>query len=218
MKNILSAIFFFVATALMACDMNSNNSTSEETSNEIEQESRLETAYFASGCFWCVEAIFQSVNGVEDAISGYAGGESENPTYEQVSSGMTDHAESVKVLYDPTQVTFKTLVKVFFGSHDPTTLNRQGPDRGAQYRSIAFYQNADEKRIIEEYIAELEDEEVYASPIVTQVEKLNKFYKAEEYHQEYESNHPENPYVQNVSIPRLKRFQEKYPELLKANH
>lgn len=179
--------------------------------------SGYQKAYFASGCFWCVEAIFESVKGVQEVVSGYAGGTEENPTYEQVGMGQTSHAESVEVYYDPKQVSFLELVQVFFGSHDPTTLNRQGPDRGAQYRSIAFYQNDQERKIITDYIQALKDKKVYDAPIVTQVVPLTKFWKAEDYHQDYERNHPENPYVQNISIPRLNRFKKKFPELLKEN-
>jgi len=179
--------------------------------------SGYQKAYFASGCFWCVEAIFESVKGVQEVVSGYAGGTEENPTYEQVGMGQTSHAESVEVYYDPRQVSFSELVQVFFGSHDPTTLNRQGPDRGAQYRSIAFYQNDQERKIITDYIKALEDKKVYDAPIVTQVVPLTKFWKAEDYHQDYERNHPENPYVQNISIPRLNRFKKNFPEFLKEN-
>lgn len=178
----------------------------------------LTKAYFASGCFWCVEAIFESVEGVEEVVSGYAGGEEVNPTYQQVSAGMTSHAEAVEVFYDPTKITFETLVKVFFGSHDPTTLNQQGPDKGAQYRSIAFYTSVNEKEIIENYIDKLKADNVFDGPITTEVKPLDTFYDAEDYHQNYEVNNPSNPYVQGVSIPRLKRFQSKFPELLKKNH
>ena len=176
---------------------------------------KYEVAYFASGCFWCVEAIYEDVIGVKEVISGYSGGIESNPTYEQVGRGLTSHAEAVKVYYDPQEVDFATLVKVFFGSHDPTTLNRQGPDQGTQYRSIAFYSNDKEKKIIEDYIEQLTNNKVYDSPIVTQVEKFDKFYNAEDYHQDYERLNPNNPYIINISIPRYKRFEAKYPELLK---
>ena len=176
---------------------------------------KYEVAYFASGCFWCVEAIYEDVIGVKEVISGYSGGSEKNPTYEQVGRGLTTHAEAVKVYYDPKVVDFKTLVVVFFGSHDPTTLNRQGPDHGAQYRSIAFYSNEEEKKIIENYIEQLKKDKVYNSPIVTQVEKFRKFYDAEDYHQDYEKLNPNNPYIINISIPRYKRFKAKYPELMK---
>ncbi len=150
--------------------------------------------------------------------SGYAGGHTKNPNYNQIGTGRTGHAEAVEVIYDPKVVTFGTLVQVFFGSHDPTTPNRQGPDRGPQYRSIAFHQNDNEREIIQKYIALLEEKEIFSNPIVTEVSTLEKFYYAEEYHQDYEKLNPGNPYVQNVSIPRLKRFQKAYPELLKKNH
>tara|TARA_R110002049_G_scaffold272734_1_gene450379 strand:- start:221 stop:847 length:627 start_codon:yes stop_codon:yes gene_type:complete len=204
---------------LAACGNTDSKEGANKTEASKEQDSKrlegLSKAYFASGCFWCVEAIFEEVKGVEEAVSGYAGGKEKNPTYEQVSAGLTTHAEAVMVYYNPDKVDFKTLVKVFFGSHDPTTLNQQGPDRGPQYRSIAFYSNENEERIIKEYIAQLKAENVYNDEITTEVKKLDMFYNAEEYHQDYEKNNPNNSYVRNVSIPRLKRFEAKYPELLK---
>ena len=178
----------------------------------------MEKAYFASGCFWCVEAIFESVEGVQEAHSGYSGGKTKNPTYNQIGYGNTGHAEAVEVIYDPKVVSFKTLVEVFFGSHDPTTLNRQGPDRGTQYRSVAFYQNDTEKNAIESHIVKLIEEEVYSNKIVTEVTPLVKFYYAEEYHQDYERLNPNVAYVRSVSVPRLNSFKEKFPELLKENH
>jgi peptide-methionine (S)-S-oxide reductase len=179
--------------------------------------SEYETAYFASVCFWCVEAIFESVKGVAEVVSGYAGGPEENPTYEQVSYGRTGHAETVAVYYDPEVISFLELVQVFFGSHDPTTLNRQGPDQGRQYRSIAFFKNEAEQKIIRTYIDALAENNVYDQPIVTEITPFTKFYRAEEYHQDYESRHPENPYIQSVSIPRLNRFKKNFPEYLKEN-
>lgn len=190
-----------------------------QSENGIAQDlSKYSRAYFASGCFWCVEAVFESVKGVAEVISGYSGGNEKNPTYEQVSYGRTGHAEAVAVYYDPAVVSFDTLVKVFFGSHDPTTLNRQGPDRGRQYRSIAFYRDEAERKIITSYIANLTNKKVYSSPIVTEVEPFVKFWKAEDYHQDYERHNPQNPYVQQVSIPRLNAFKLKFPELLKSEH
>lgn len=175
-------------------------------------------AYFASGCFWCVEAIYESVKGVIEVYSGYAGGFTKNPNYYQIGTGRTGHAEAVEVIYDPNLVTYATLVQVFFGSHDPTTPNRQGPDYGSQYRSIAFYRTNEEKNIIEKYIKILEDGNYFEKEIITEIKFLEKFYYAEQYHQDYEKNNPDNPYVKNVSIPRLRKFQKKYPELLKENH
>lgn len=175
----------------------------------------LETAYFASGCFWCVEAIFESVKGVREVVSGYAGGTTENPTYEAIGTGSTGHAEAVEVYYDPKVITYFELVQVFFGSHDPTSLNQQGPDRGTQYRSIAFYKTAEEKNTIESYIQGLEDNKVYDRPIVTEVIPFTKFYDAEAYHQDYEKRNPDNPYIRNVSVPRINRFKSNFPGYLK---
>ena len=184
----------------------------------LSEQKDLAKAYFAAGCFWCVEAVFESVKGVHEVYSGYAGGETKNPNYNQIGTGRTGHAEAVEVHYDPKVVSFGTLVQVFFGSHDPTTPNRQGPDRGSQYRSIAFYQNSSEREMIQDYIALLEKEGIFNNAIVTEVEPLDKFYFAEEYHQDYEKRNPNNPYVRSVSIPRLRKFQKAYPELLKENH
>lgn len=178
----------------------------------------LKKAYFAAGCFWCVEAIFESVHGVSEVYSGYAGGLTKNPNYQQIGTGKTGHAEAVEVIYDPKKVSFGTLLQVFFGSHDPTTPNRQGPDYGNQYRSIAFFSSDQEREQIQKYIVLLTEKEVFDKPIITEVEQLKKFYYAEEYHQNYERLNPNNPYVQKVSIPRLRRFQNAYPELLKENH
>lgn len=186
-----------------------------KTTYTIAQE--YKAAYFASGCFWCVEAVFEHVDGVQEAISGYAGGSTINPNYRQVVSGKTGHAESIKVIYDPNKVSFETLVQVFFGSHDPTTLNRQGPDKGTHYRSIAFYENEEEKKTIEKTIKKLTEIKRYRNPIVTEVKKLKAFYQAEEYHQDFEENNPDNPYIRAVSKPRVSRFLQAYPELLKAD-
>ncbi len=217
MKLLQITLFTILGFSAINCQSKTKSEQRHEiiaqlTPQELQQ---YETAYFASGCFWCVEAIFESVNGVKEVVSGYSGGKEKNPTYEQVGYGRTTHAEAVEVYYDPKIVSFETLVKVFFGSHDPTTLNRQGPDKGAQYRSIAFYKNESEKKIIKDYISELENNKVYSAPIVTEVKPFRVFYDAEDYHQDYEKNNPNNSYIRNVSVPRLKRFQAKFPELLK---
>ncbi|WP_299053326.1 peptide-methionine (S)-S-oxide reductase MsrA [uncultured Polaribacter sp.] len=175
----------------------------------------LKVAYFASGCFWCVEAIFESVIGVEEAVSGYAGGFTKNPTYQSIGSGNTGHAEAVAVYYNPEIVSFKTLVTVFFGSHDPTTVNGQHPDYGSQYRSIAFYSSDQEKNIIKNAISKL-NKDIYDGKIATEVMPFTKFYKAEEYHQNFERRNPNQSYVKAVSIPRLNRFKKKFPALLKS--
>jgi peptide-methionine (S)-S-oxide reductase len=177
----------------------------------LKQKSANEAvATFAEGCFWHTEIVFQSLAGVRDAVSGYAGGTDKNPDYEKVSDGGTGHAECVNVYYDPSKISFETLVKAFFASHDPTEVNRQGPDVGTQYRSIAFYRNENEKAIIEAEIKRITDSKKYKSKIATEVKPFSKFYTAEDYHQEYISNHPGNPYVQNVSIPDFERFRKSF--------
>ena len=217
MKFTALAAAFMILTA---CNNFTSNNITEPTAQlepiEVAQVDGLKKAYFASGCFWCVEAIFESVKGVDEAISGYSGGKEENPTYKQVGYGRTTHAEAVEVIYNPEVITYKQLVDVFFGSHDPTTPNRQGPDAGIQYRSIAFYQNDKEKQIIENAITTL-NASTYDGKIVTQVLPFQKFWIAEAYHQDYEKNNPYNRYIQGVSIPRFNRFAKKFPELLKDN-
>ena len=195
-----------------------NEEVDEAVKLSAQQLSKYETAYFASGCFWCVEAIFESVKGVKEVISGYAGGKQKNPTYEDVGYGKTDHAEAVEIYYDPKEISFTELVQVFFGSHDPTQLNGQGPDRGRQYRSIAFYKTDEQKKIIEGYMQALTNQNVYGGhPITTEVTPFTVFYKAESYHQDYEKNNPNNSYIKNVSIPRLNRFKESFGDYLKKS-
>lgn len=164
-------------------------------------------AYFASGCFWCVEAVYESVEGVKEAVSGYSGGHTENPTYESTNTGTTGHAEAVEVIYDPEKVSFARLVDVYFASHDVTQVNGQGPDRGSQYRSIIFYQNAGQKKIIEEKIAALNGK-ITPKEVAAEVYPFQKFWVAEAYHQDFEANNPDNGYIRGVSLPRLRRFQE----------
>ena len=177
--------------------------------------SEYHKAYFASGCFWCVEAIFESVEGVAEAVSGYAGGTAENANYRAVSGGYTKHAEAVEVYYDSTVVDFPTLLQVFYGSHDPTTLNRQGNDRGPQYRSAVFYQNEKEQQITLSYQKQLNESGIFQKEIVTQIVPLDVFYVAEDYHQDFERRNPNQGYVRAVSVPRLNKFKKKFPELLK---
>ncbi len=214
----LLSVFAFALLWVSCGNSNSGN----EADNKMAQRDPVQTepvngydrAYFASGCFWCVEAIFESLKGVKEVISGYSGGTEQNPTYRQVSYGKTNHAEAVEIFYDPSVISYQTLVKVFFGSHDPTTLNRQGPDRGRQYRSIAFYQNQQEKEIIDNTIEELNKQD-YDGEIVTKVLPFQKFWKAESYHQDYEEKNPGDPYIQGVSIPRYNKFKKQFPDLLK---
>lgn len=212
-KSFLSICFSLV---LISCLGFSKKEENKEKLATYKPMKDTKVAYFASGCFWCVEAIFESVSGVEEAVSGYAGGHTKNPTYQSIGTGRTGHAETVAVYYNPKKVSFETLVTVFFGSHDPTTKNGQHPDYGSQYRSIAFYQTEKEKQIIEAKIAKL-NIEIYNGNIVTEVTKHTRFYEAEEYHQDFEKRNPNQSYVKAVSIPRLNKFKKKFPELLKAS-
>jgi peptide-methionine (S)-S-oxide reductase len=192
--------------------------TSQTKKLSLEPKKGKAVAVFAEGCFWCSEHVFESVVGVDNVISGYAGGTVKNPTYEYVSSNRTGHAESVAVFYDPKVISFKELVTVFFASQDPTTPNQQGPDRGSSYRSIAFYKNADEKKIIVNKIKELTTAKVFNAPIVTEVKPIIDFYEAESYHQDYVENNPNQPYVRGVSIPRFNKFKKTYKGKLKPNY
>jgi peptide-methionine (S)-S-oxide reductase len=167
-------------------------------------------ATFAQGCFWHSEIVFQSLAGVRDAVSGYAGGTTKNPSYDMVCTGKTGHAESVQVYYDPSKISYKELAAAFFASMDPTTLNRQGNDVGTEYRSVAFYRNDAEKKIIEAEISRINNSKQYASKVVTEIVPFTQFYEAEEYHQEYILNHPDNPYVNNVSIPDYLHFKKSF--------
>ena len=175
-----------------------------------------QTAVLAGGCFWCVEAVFQQIDGVKKVVSGYSGGDAASAHYEIVSTGMTGHAESVKAIFDPQKISYGQILKVFFDvAHDPTQLNRQGPDVGPQYRSAIFYANPDQKRIAEAYIKQLNEAKVFRSPIVTQVVELKTFYPAEEHHQNFCNRNPRNPYVIGVAMPKVEKVREEVPELVK---
>lgn len=193
-----------------------NGTITNTDAYQPENKERLSVAYFASGCFWCVEAIYESVIGVEESISGYAGGHTKSPTYESSNTGKTGHAEAVEIWYDSTKVTFPTLLDVYFASQNSIQKNGQGPDRGSQYRSIVFYQNETEKSFIEEKIAEL-NKELESFEVAAEVKYIDYFWVAEDYHQNYEELNPSNPYIQNISIPRLKRFKKKRPDLIKES-
>jgi peptide-methionine (S)-S-oxide reductase len=174
-------------------------------------------AVFSEGCYWCSEHVFESVVGVSEVISGFAGGQTKNPTYEEVGSETTGHAESVMVYYDPKVVSYGELVAVFFASHDPTTPDQQGPDRGSSYRSIAFYKTPEEQKIIEDKIKELTINNTFPAPIVTEIKPLTEFYAAKESHQDYVKNNPNDPYVIQVSLPRYELFKKTYKGKLKPN-
>ena len=175
----------------------------------------LQTATLAGGCFWCLEAVFDEIKGVHGVESGYAGGTMPNPSYRAVCSGDTGHAEVVQIHFDPNVVSYRDLLHVFFAIHDPTTLNRQGADAGTQYRSAIFYHDDEQKQIAEEFIKDLNAQNIWGRPIVTEVTKLDKFYMAEDYHQEYFARNPYQPYCQAVVAPKVSKFRKHFLELLK---
>lgn len=177
--------------------------------------SHFDTATFGGGCFWCTEAMFAELKGVQSAVSGYSGGTVKNPSYKEVCAGTTGHAEVIQVVYDPTIITFAQLMQVFFLTHDPTTLNRQGNDIGTQYRSVVFYRNEEEKRIAQETIAEVATSGVYSDRIVTTLEPFEVFYQAEDYHQDYFSQNSNQPYCSLVINPKLMKFRKTFESLLK---
>jgi peptide-methionine (S)-S-oxide reductase len=183
-----------------------------ETSNK-----NLETATFGAGCFWCVEAVFQQLEGVQSSISGYMGGQVENPTYKQVCTGTTGHAEVIQVTFDPSQITYPELLEAFWTSHDPTTLNRQGADEGTQYRSVIFYHSAEQKQLAEEYKKKLNASGAFPNPVVTEIAAAVKFYKAEDYHQNYYNENGNQPYCRFVIQPKLEKFQKVFKDKLKKN-
>jgi peptide-methionine (S)-S-oxide reductase len=172
------------------------------------------TAVFAGGCFWGIEAVFEHVKGVKDVVSGFAGGSAKQADYRTVSTGTTGHAESVRVTYDPSKVTYGELLKVFFAvAHDPTQLNRQGPDVGPQYRSAIFYTDTDQERVAKAYVDQLTKEKVFARPIVTEIVPLDKFFMAEAYHQDYMRHHPNEPYIIINDAPKVAHLRERFPEM-----
>jgi peptide-methionine (S)-S-oxide reductase len=177
-----------------------------------------QTAVLAGGCFWCTEAVFEQLAGVHKVVAGFAGGDAASAHYEIVSAGRTNHAESIQITFDPSKISYGQLLKVFFAvAHDPTQLNRQGPDYGRQYRSAIFYKDAEQKRVAEAYIKQLEAAQVFHKPIVTEVVELKAFYPAEEYHQQFVRRHPNHPYVVVNALPKLEKLKKQFPELLKKS-
>ncbi len=176
---------------------------------------KLDTATFGAGCFWCVEAVFQRLKGVQSVASGYSGGQTDNPTYREVCSGTTGHAEVCQIMYDPQVITFTDLLQAFFSSHDPTTMNRQGNDVGTQYRSAIFYHSEEQKTLAEKAKKELNDAKAFENPIVTEIAPFTKFYKAEDYHQNYYNENGEQPYCAFVIRPKLEKFKKVFKEKLK---
>jgi peptide-methionine (S)-S-oxide reductase len=178
---------------------------------------KTEVAVFGGGCFWCTEAVFDELRGVRSVVSGYAGGKTKNPTYEQVCMGTSGHAEVIKIEFDPAEVSFRDLMTVFFATHDPTTLNRQGNDAGTQYRSAILYANDQQKQEAAAFIKELDEAKTFRSPIVTTIEPLAEFYPAEDYHQKYYANNPYQPYCQYTIPPKLSKLHKQFAQLLKSH-
>jgi peptide-methionine (S)-S-oxide reductase len=214
MRNSLYFITVICILSCFSCKKDATDETKQAYTVDLELE-KYAKAYFASGCFWCVEGVFERVIGVKEAVSGYSGGSAATANYSEVSAGTTLHAEGVKIYYDSTEINYETLLIAFFGSQDPTTPDQQGPDVGPQYRSVVFYQTELERTLTENYILFLDSTEAFNAPIVTEILMLDSFYIAEDYHQDYIVNHPSNSYVLNVSIPRIEEFELAHPELLK---
>jgi peptide-methionine (S)-S-oxide reductase len=206
-------IFFLIALHTLSCQSAPSDRPSQSQASEPINLQALDTATLAGGCFWCVEAAIEQIKGVHEVVSGYSGGDQSTADYRTVSSGRTKHAEAVQVYYDTSIIEFGTILDIFFTAHDPTQLNRQGPDVGPQYRSAIFYHNEAQKQVIDEKIEEWSD--AFSQPIVTEVAPLDNFYLAEEYHQDYEKRNPFQPYIIRVSKPKVEKVQRKFPDLIK---
>lgn len=220
MRNLKSIVTTFILIIAFSCQNSAQQNNKQIVIQnlkpvEVPFQNGKAKAYFASGCFWCVEAIYESVNGVEEVINGYSGGYTLNPTYEASNTGRTGHAEAVEVIYNPSIINFSTLIDIYFGSQNPTQVNGQGPDRGSQYRSIIFYQIDEQKQIIKKKKKALAKK--INTTISAEIYPFQKFWVAEDYHQNYERLHPENGYIQRISIPRLNKFKKRFPHLLKEN-
>jgi peptide-methionine (S)-S-oxide reductase len=222
--NFLQFFCVVLLASTLACNTVSSSTKSGTSQNAAVEspvadtlpsdEKGMKTAVFAGGCFWGLEAVFEHIKGVKDVTSGYSGGDAKTADYETVSNGTTGHAESVKITYDPSKVSYEQLLKVFFAvAHDPTELNRQGPDTGTQYRSAIFYNDAEQKKSAENYIAGLTESKAFSSPIVTQVVPLKDYYKAEDYHQNYLEQHPNQPYIVINDQPKVENLKKQFPEL-----
>jgi len=210
MKN----LFVLVVLVFISCQTQGTQSQENYTSSVSNvYQGELDTATFAGGCFWCVEASFEQIKGVVEAISGYSGGTKASADYKKVSYGRTNHAEAVQVIYDPEVIDYNTLLDIFFTAHDPTQLNRQGPDVGTQYRSEIFYHNAEQKQLAEAKLVAIASD--YDQPVVTLLSKLDAFYVAEDYHQDFERRNPNQPYVLSVSKPKIRKVAKKFSHLLK---
>jgi peptide-methionine (S)-S-oxide reductase len=211
----LSVLFVLVIETIFYNSINFKMNEVAITTEPTKQ--RLDTATFGAGCFWCVEAIFQQVKGVQKVISGYSGGKIPNPTYQEVCSGTTGHAEVVQIIYNPNEVSYEELLEIFWQTHDPTTLNQQGADIGTQYRSVIFYHNLQQKQLAEYYKNQLNAKKVFSKPVVTEITAFEKFYPAENYHQNYYNQNAQQPYCQLVIAPKLEKFKKVFKHRLKKD-
>jgi peptide-methionine (S)-S-oxide reductase len=223
MKNKASYLFvnLLLLISLFACVQEGNTQSKSKkaktSNNQLLTNTAMDTATFGAGCFWCVEAIFQRVEGVHKVVSGYMGGNTKNPTYKEVCTGTTNHAEVCQVIYDPTKVSFEELLEIFWKTHDPTTLNRQGADVGTQYRSAIFYHNETQKQLAEKYKKALIDEKVFERPIVTEIAPAQELYIAEDYHQNYFNDNPNQGYCAFVIAPKVEKFRKVFKAKLKKS-
>jgi len=213
MKNIIGIGLILISISCQSKDKTNSKPVKEPVKMEVEKD--LEVATFAGGCFWCTEAVFLELDGVKTVVSGYIGGKNANPTYEEVSRGDTGHAEATQITFDPKKISYGELLEIFFATHDPTTLNRQGADVGTQYRSEVFYNNEEQKKITEDYIALMTAENTFGKPIVTKVSKAPTFYPAEDYHQNYYSRNQSQSYCSYVITPKVKKVKEQFKDKLK---
>lgn len=213
--------FIFIISVLtlpfLSCGQKANKTTAPPTENILNSSPfGISEAVFGFGCFWCSEAIFEPVNGIVEVISGYSGGIEDSPSYKEVSSGNTGHAEAILIRYNPIEISYEMLVDMFFAAHDPTQVNGQGPDIGRHYRSVIFYANENEKKVAEAKISALEIENKYIKPIATTLESLTSFWEAESYHQDYIQHNPNTPYVRNVSMPKIAKFRQVYGDHIQS--
>ena len=210
--------FLLLATVIfIGCNFQSSNNAQTKKEVQMIDTTKYQVATFGEGCFWCTEAVFQRLNGVVKVESGYSGGTVPNPTYDAVCTGKTGHAEATQITFDPKIISFKELLEVFWKTHDPTTLNRQGADVGTQYRSVIFYHNDEQKKLAEEYKQKLEAEKIWKDPIVTEISPFKNFYKAEDYHQDYYNRNGSQPYCTFVITPKIEKFEKVFKNKLKKD-
>jgi peptide-methionine (S)-S-oxide reductase len=215
LKKTIYLILILVAANIISCKQVKSENINIDNETMTIENIKEDTATFGSGCFWCTEAIFERVNGVSSVVSGYAGGEVDDPTYEEVCNGTTGHAECTQITFNPDIISYDDLLEIFWKTHDPTTLNRQGNDVGTQYRSVIFYHNEEQKQKAEYYKKKLEEEKIWKNPIVTEISPLTKFFIAEKYHQDYYENNPYQGYCAFVITPKVEKFEKVFKDKLK---